>query len=171
MSSREEHTRYAPKEIRFLVVIVSTSRSRNKRKADISGELALSLLKEEGFKVVNKVIIPDDPHKIDEVITKYVNKVDVILFSGGTGISPTDTTPDVILRRAEKVIPGFGELFRYITYKKLGTVAMATRACAGVIGKTIVFSIPGSPHAVELAIRKLIAPEIRHMVAHVRGLA
>jgi len=170
VSSREEHVTHAPKEIKFLVVIVSTSRSKDRKKADISGELALSLLEREGFKVINKIVIPDDPDKIDEIITKYTNKVDVILFSGGTGISPTDITPDVVLRRVKKTIPGFGELFRYLTYEELGATAMTTRACAGVIDNTIIFSIPGSPHAVELAIKKLIAPEIRHMVTHVRGL-
>lgn len=74
------------------------------------------------------------------------------------------------MRRVKKTIPGFGELFRYLTYEELGATAMTTRACAGVIDNTIIFSIPGSPHAVELAIKKLIAPEIRHMVTHVRGL-
>ncbi|RLF15360.1 MAG: molybdenum cofactor biosynthesis protein [Thermoprotei archaeon] len=160
----------APRTISFLVVIVSTSRYKDKSKEDISGELILSILKGDGHEVIDKIIIPDDPLRIEDIIDKYAGNVDVIIFSGGTGLSPTDITPDVIMRKVERKIPGFGELFRYLTYNEQGPIAMLSRACAGILKGTVIFSIPGSPNAVKLALEKLILPEIRHIVAHVKGM-
>ena len=90
-------------------------------------------------------------------------EVRIILFNGGTGISPRDTTFDVIGRKLEKTLPGFGELFRMFSFEEVGAAAMLSRATAGVYKKTLVFSMPGSPNAVQVALEKLILPEINHL--------
>jgi len=87
----------------------------------------------------------------------------VILFTGGTGIAPRDTTYDVISRKLEKVMPGFGELFRMLSYQEVGAAAMLSRATAGTYRGRLVMSMPGSPNAVQVAMDKLIMPEIQHL--------
>jgi len=89
--------------------------------------------------------------------------VRLILFNGGTGISPRDTTYDVVSQMIEKPLPGFGELFRMLSYQEVGAAAMLSRATAGVYNKTLVFCMPGSPNAVQVALEKLILPEINHL--------
>ena len=87
----------------------------------------------------------------------------MIIFNGGTGISQRDRTYDVISRKLEKTVPGFGELFRMLSYQEVGAAAMLSRATAGVYRNKVVFSTPGSPNAVGLAMEKLILPEIQHL--------
>jgi len=87
----------------------------------------------------------------------------IILFNGGTGIAPRDRTYDVLSQRLEKVLPGFGELFRMLSYEQVGSAAMLSRATAGVYQNKVIFSTPGSPAAVKLAWEKLIAPELTHL--------
>ena len=87
----------------------------------------------------------------------------LIIFNGGTGISQRDRTYDVISRRLEKELPGFGELFRMLSFQEVGAAAMLSRATAGVYRGTVIFSTPGSPNAVQLAMEKLILPEIQHL--------
>jgi len=89
--------------------------------------------------------------------------VQLILFNGGTGIAPRDTTFDVIARMLEKTLPGFGELFRMLSYQEVGAAAMLSRATAGTYRGKVIFSTPGSPNAVRLALEKLILPEINHL--------
>jgi molybdenum cofactor biosynthesis protein B len=89
--------------------------------------------------------------------------VQLVLFNGGTGISPRDTTYDVVSRYLEKTLPGFGELFRMLSYQEVGAAAMFSRATAGVYRGTLIFSMPGSPNAVQVALEKLIIPEINHL--------
>ena len=86
-----------------------------------------------------------------------------MLFTGGTGIAPRDTTYDVLSRRIEKVMPGFGELFRMLSYQEVGAAAMLSRATAGTFRGRVIFSMPGSPNAVQVAMDKLIVPEIEHL--------
>ncbi len=88
----------------------------------------------------------------------------MILFNGGTGFSRRDRTFDVLDRLLEKRLPGFGELFRMLSYEQVGAAAMLSRATAGVYRQTLIISTPGSPAAVQLAWEKLIAPELQHLV-------
>ncbi len=120
--------------------------------------------KTRGIFWLTYVIIKDDPGQIDEVMDKLGDEeIQIILFNGGTGIARRDTTFDVITHRYEKTLPGFGELFRWLSYEQVGSSAMLTRASAGVFRGMVIFSTPGSHAAVQLAWEKLIAPEIQHL--------
>ena len=110
-------------------------------------------------------LIMDEPDQVAAALNELsqIASVRLILFNGGTGISPRDTTYDVISRMLEKTLPGFGELFRMLSYQEVGAAAMLSRATAGVYNGTLVFSMPGSPNAVQVALEKLIIPEINHL--------
>ena len=94
--------------------------------------------------------------------------IDAVIFNGGTGIAPRDTTYDAIEHLLEKILPGFGELFRWLSYQEIGSRAIASRAVAGIYKSKLVFSLPGSTNAVKLAVEKLILPELVHLVLQLR---
>lgn len=110
-------------------------------------------------------IIPDEPDEVERVLANMAahSEVRIAIFNGGTGISPRDTTYDVISRNLEKTLPGFGELFRMLSWDEVGAAAMLSRATAGVYKNTMVFSTPGSTNAVKTAVEKLIIPELNHL--------
>jgi molybdopterin adenylyltransferase len=110
-------------------------------------------------------LIKDEPDQVAAVLEELaaLPEIQIILFNGGTGIAPRDTTFDVISRMLEKTLPGFGELFRMLSYAEVGAAAMFSRATAGVYRGKVVFSMPGSPNAVQVALEKLILPEINHL--------
>jgi molybdenum cofactor biosynthesis protein B len=117
-----------------------------------------------GHQVVVYHLIKDEPDQVAEVLEKVVeSQAQIALFNGGTGLSKRDTTFDVLSRKLEKTIPGFGELFRMLSYEQVGASAMFSRATAGVYRGIVVISTPGSPAAVQLAWEKLIAPELEHL--------
>jgi molybdenum cofactor biosynthesis protein B len=110
-------------------------------------------------------LIKDEPDQVAAVLDELsaMPGVQIVLFNGGTGISPRDTTYDVVSRYLEKTLPGFGELFRMLSWQEVGAAAMFSRATAGVYRGTLIFSMPGSPNAVQVALEKLILPEINHL--------
>src|SRR5215207_6856797 len=110
-------------------------------------------------------LIKDEPDQVAAVIEELTTmpEVQLILFNGGTGISPRDTTYDVVSKYLEKTLPGFGELFRMLSFQEVGAAAMFSRATAGVYHGKLIFSKPGSPNAVQVALEKLIIPEINHL--------
>ena len=146
------------------VAIVTVSDSRTPE-TDTNRQYIEGKLTELGHKVAAYRLIKDEPDQVESALDEMASHPDVriILFNGGTGISPRDTTFDVIGRKLEKTLPGFGELFRMFSYQEVGAAAMLSRATAGVYKKTLVFSMPGSPNAVQVALEKLILPEINHL--------
>jgi len=120
---------------------------------------------ELGHAVAAYRLIKDEPDQVSDVLDELASLPDVqiILFNGGTGISPRDTTYDVISRKLDKPLPGFGEIFRMISYEEIGSAAMLSRATAGVYRQTVVFSMPGSTNAVKTALERLIIPELNHL--------
>ncbi|MFQ6085156.1 MAG: molybdenum cofactor biosynthesis protein B [Candidatus Bathyarchaeia archaeon] len=167
------HKRRAPKRVRFAVIIVSTSRHEAKRAGrsfkDLSGDLIADSLGKRGHEVVFREIVPDDSSSILRALSNSVSKgAEAIIFSGGTGISPCDVTIETIEPVLGKVVPGFGELFRSLSYKEIGSSALLSRALAGAHQGKVVFVIPGSPDAARLAIERLIVPEIGHILAHLK---
>ena len=114
-------------------------------------------------------IVKDEPEQIRSAIETFskINSVQVILTNGGTGITKRDTTYDVVVSILDKEMPGFGELFRNISYQEIGTPAILTRATAGVLNDTIIMTLPGSGNACRTALDKIILPEISHMVREV----
>lgn len=146
------------------VAIVTVSDSRTPE-TDTNRHYIERRMTELGHKVAAYHIIKDEPDQVAAALDEMVALPDVriVLFNGGTGISPRDTTFDVISRMLEKTLPGFGELFRMLSWDEVGAAAMLSRATAGVYKKTLVFSMPGSPNAVQVALEKLILPEINHL--------
>ncbi|MBO3769176.1 MAG: MogA/MoaB family molybdenum cofactor biosynthesis protein [Thermoproteota archaeon] len=162
-----KHKEEAPKNLSFAIVTISDSRTLE---TDESGNTASKILVSNGYDVIERVLIPNDANKIRKKISELVKdkRIDVIITIGGTGLSKRDLTVETVSKMVEKKINGFGELFRAISYNEIGASAMLSRAFGGVVSGKIILCLPGSQNAVELAIRKLIIPEIRHIVREAR---
>lgn len=166
--STEEHKRKAPKTVRCKIVTVSDTRNEE---TDKSGQLMISLLEEQGHSIVDYVIVKDEQKAIHDAIVAGCNRddIDCILTNGGTGIAKRDVTIETVQGIIEKEIPGFGELFRMLSYQEdIGSAAILSRATAGVYANRAIFSTPGSSGAVSLAMNKLILPELGHVVEELR---
>ncbi len=146
------------------VAIVTVSDTRTPE-TDQNRHYIEDRMSELGHRVAAYRLILDEPDQVAAVIEELAAMagVQLVLFNGGTGISPRDTTYDVVSRYLEKTLPGFGELFRALSYAEVGAAAMFSRATAGVYRGTLIFSMPGSPNAVQVALEKLILPEINHL--------
>ncbi len=171
----KKHKEKAPRSLNFAIVTISTSRyeesQAGKPVTDESGDLILKTLKNNGHTVAMQRLITDNKAIIQETIRKMLNspKVDVIISTGGTGITPADITIEAVRPVLEKELPGFGELFRHLTYQEIGSAAVMSRAIAGVSKGKAIFCLPGSPHAVKLCLERLILPEAAHIILHARG--
>lgn len=153
----------APRKARCYVLTVSDTRTEQD---DTSGRTCRELLEAGGHAIIGYSIIPDDPRVVStrcEVLVES-GEADAILLNGGTGISSRDTTYEAVSALLGKRLDGFGELFRMLSYQEIGSKALASRAVAGVAGKTLLFSMPGSVKAVKLAMERLIVPELGHLV-------
>lgn len=148
--------------VRCAVITVSDTRTVE---SDRSGQLLQTLLAEAGHQVSDYRIVPDEPQQIHPLCQTLASQVDCIILTGGTGIAPRDTTYDAIAALLEKTLPGFGEIFRHLSFQEIGSRAMASRAVAGVYQSTLIFSLPGSSKAVTLATEALILPELPHLVS------
>lgn len=148
-----------------MVVTISDTRTKE---TDKSGQKILELLMQQ-HQVVAYDIVKDDEQAIEHVLLQGCKdpRVQVILMNGGTGIAKRDITFDILQAHMERPIPGFGELFRMLSYEEIGSAAMLSRASAGVIQETVIFSMPGSTGAVSLAMEKLILPELAHLVQEI----
>ncbi|TDI74886.1 MAG: MogA/MoaB family molybdenum cofactor biosynthesis protein [Bacteroidetes bacterium] len=136
---------------------------------DTSGKQIRTQLEDSGHQVIRYQIVPDDIDLVRSLVEKLVaDQVDVILLNGGTGIARRDVTYDVIESMLHKTLPGFGEIFRMLSYEEVGAAAMLSRAIAGTIDGTLIFSMPGSSNAVRLAMSRLIVPELKHLVWELR---
>jgi len=162
--STQQHRDIAAKEGPVHVAIVTVSDTRT-RENDTGGDLIETRVTAAGHIVVFRTIVKDEPAQIGALLDKITSETDarIVLFTGGTGIAPRDTTFDVISRKLEKHMPGFGELFRMLSYSEVGAAAMLSRATAGTYRGRVVMSMPGSPNAVQVAMDKLIMPEIQHL--------
>lgn len=158
-----EHKSQAPTSVPCLVITCSDTRTPE---TDGSGQLLMHMLKDAGHTVVGYHIVKDDPgqilFRINQGIANGVARA--IIVNGGTGISHRDSTFEAVDRMLEKRLDGFGEIFRHLTYQEIGSAAIMTRATAGIIKGRAIFSIPGSEHAVKLAMEALILPELPHII-------
>ena len=159
--SSAEHRKDAPSNLRCVVLTISDSRTPA---TDDSGDAIVEALTSAGHQILERQIVRDEPSLVREFLRTNVPRAQVIITTGGTGITSRDTTYEAISGLLEKTLDGFGELFRMLSYGEIGSAAMLSRACAGTIGRTIVFALPGSPHAVTLAMTRLILPEMGHVV-------
>jgi molybdenum cofactor biosynthesis protein B len=149
------------------VITLSDTRTAE---TDASGKRIIELLKAADHQVPRYLLLPDDPEKLTAALREILDddQIDAIITNGGTGISRRDQTIDAVEKLLDRTIPGFGELFRMLSWEQVGSGAMLSRAVAGIAAGKIVFALPGSTKAVELAMTKLILPEIKHLVREVR---
>jgi molybdenum cofactor biosynthesis protein B len=171
MKVHEEHKSKAPQLINLALIIVSTSRFEEIKNEGSSTDKTIPMVQEilnvnSNIRLIFKKIISDSEDQIMNLMDELIKHEDIncILFSGGTGFSPKDITYETIAKLLEKEITGFRELFRYLSYKDIGSSAMLSRATGGKIKDKIVFLLPGSPNAVKLALKELILPELGHML-------
>ncbi|MHC1592624.1 MAG: MogA/MoaB family molybdenum cofactor biosynthesis protein [Methermicoccaceae archaeon] len=160
------------RHLKFLVCVCSTSRYASHGRCttppeeDISGSTATALIRDAGHDATY-VLVSDDEHMIADVLEQFLSgDRDVLVFVGGTGLAPRDITIEVAERYYNKHIVGFGELFRQLSFEQVGTAAMLSRASAGVCSRKVVFCVPGSPSATELALSALILCEAGHILKH-----
>ena len=163
--SVDEHRKAAVAGVRCAVLTVSDTRAPE---TDVSGRAIVDLLESAGHVVAKRQILRDEPKDVHAAVLEHIGGVDAVITTGGTGITSRDSTYEAIAALFEKRIDGFGELFRALSYQEIGSAAMMTRACAGVARGTVVFILPGSEHAVRLAMTKLILPELGHVVRELR---
>ncbi|NDJ51517.1 MAG: molybdenum cofactor biosynthesis protein MoaB [Chloroflexi bacterium] len=162
-NSSEQHRQAAAELGAIPVAIVTVSDTRTPE-SDVNGKYLREQIEAAGHRLVGYAIVKDEPDQVAEMLDSLAGgEARIILFNGGTGITPRDRTYDVLSRKLEKTLPGFGELFRMLSYEQVGAAAMLSRATAGVYQNTVVVSTPGSPKAVQLAWEKLIAPELQHL--------
>ena len=152
---------------RCAVVTLSDTRTTAN---DTSGRRITELVESDGHTVAQYTIIPDDPSKFADLLDAHLRdgEIDVILTNGGTGVSRRDNTIAVVESKLTLPLPGFGELFRVLSWEQIGSGAMLSRAVGGVAGDKLLFAMPGSTKAVELAMTKLILPELRHLLLELR---
>jgi len=188
--STDQHRSQSPQSVRCAVITVSDTRTLEN---DRGGRLIVDLLTEAGHSVVEREIVPDDPVRIAALLDELTGGwgrasaspqlsvaggsaeprpqppgVDAVLITGGTGIAARDQTFETVSGLLTKTLPGYGELFRMLSYDDIGPAAMLSRAIGGVIGTVLVLTMPGSPAAVELAMNQLIVPELGHLVYEAR---
>lgn len=165
--STEQHRAEATDGVRFAVLTVSDTRERDD---DVSGRLIREHLDFRGHDLKGYEIVRDEEYPIRAVLENWLddNRIDAIIVNGGTGIAGRDVTYPVICSLIEKHMPGFGELFRMLSWQEVGAASMLSRATAGIANDTVIFSLPGSVNAVRLALEKLIGPELGHVVMEIR---
>jgi len=165
--SQQEHKASAPVSIGCYVLTVSDTRTPA---TDTSGAAIAALIEAAGHRIVGRDIVKDDPVRVAALVSAAIAKegVQVVITTGGTGITARDSTFEAVDALLDKRLDGFGELFRMLSYADIGPAAMLSRATAGTAGGRIVFVLPGSEGAVRLALEKLIVPELGHLVQQVR---
>jgi molybdenum cofactor biosynthesis protein B len=161
--SEAEHKRVAPASVRCFVLTVSDTRTDD---TDTSGRAIVELLTAAGHRVAGRAIVKDDPDLVRGTIERQLATPDVqvIISTGGTGITSRDSTYEAVTSLLQKQLDGFGEIFRMLSYEQIGSAAIMSRACAGLTAGRIVVALPGSEAAVRLAMEKLVLPELGHLV-------
>ena len=162
----DEHKAHAPRAVGCFVLTISDSKTPQ---TDTSGQLIRQLLTAAGHAVAGSAIVRDEPSEVQQIIRKAAADpaVQVVILTGGTGITSRDSTFEAVEALLDKRLPGFGELFRMLSYQEIGPAAMLSRAQLGIHQRRIVASLPGSPNACRLALEKLLIPELPHLVREV----
>ncbi len=163
----KEHKKQAPESLRVGILTVSTSRSLSE---DKSGHWMKRQAEREGHKVEAHRLVGDDETEISGAVREAVDELflDLLLITGGTGLSPADVTIEAVRPMFKKELPAFSALFSQLSYESIDSAAIVSRAAAGIIGETAVFCLPGSINACKLACKALIFPEAGHIAAHLR---
>ncbi|HEY8154333.1 MAG TPA: MogA/MoaB family molybdenum cofactor biosynthesis protein [Myxococcota bacterium] len=158
------HRQAAVASVPTAIVSVSDTRTLE---TDAGGARIAELLAAAGHPVVSREVVRDEPEGIRNALGRWLRdeRVRAVILTGGTGVAPRDVTPETVEPLLERVVPGFGELFRMLSWQDVGSAALLSRALAGIAAGRVVFVLPGSRAAVELALEKLILPELGHLAA------
>ena len=161
--SQAEHQADAPSSVRCVIVTISDTRTEE---TDTSGRAIADLLTAAGHTVAGRAIVNDDADLVRATIERHLGSADVqvIITTGGTGITSRDSTYEAVSGLLQTRLDGFGELFRMLSFEQIGSAAIMSRACAGLVAGRIVISLPGSEAAVRLAMERLVIPELGHLV-------
>lgn len=165
MAVPKEHKEHAPASVKCAVVTVSDTRTPA---TDESGKLIRDLLLQSGHSVLFHVVVKDDAKAILDAVEQASWTCEAIITNGGTGLARRDVTIPTLRPLFERTLPGFGEIFRALSYREIGSAAMLSGAVAGVYHERLVLCLPGSPDACRLAMEKLILPELGHAVGVMR---
>ncbi len=159
----DEHRQEAPQVAGCAVITVSDTRTIE---TDTGGQTVVDLLTEAGHQIHRREIIPDEPDRMRPLLAELCDdqRVDAILMTGGTGLGSRDQTFETVSELLTKPLPGYGELFRMLSYQEIGPAAMLSRATGGLIGRTVLLTMPGSRAAVRLALQQIILPELGHLI-------
>ena len=161
MGAVDEHKAHAPKSVKVAVITISDTRTEA---TDESGKILKQLLLDAGHKILFLAVVKDEAKAIADAVEQASWTCDAIVTNGGTGLSKRDVTIETLQPGLDKVLPGFGELFRVLSYRDIGSAAMLSRAIAGVYKTRLLFCLPGSPAACLLAMKSLILPELGHAI-------
>jgi molybdenum cofactor biosynthesis protein B len=166
MATPDEHKASAPKTLGCWVLTISDTKTLEN---DTSGALIRERLTAAGHRVVGSSIVRDEPVDVQRIVRQASTDaaVQVIIMTGGTGITSRDSTYEAVDAMLDKRLPGFGELFRMLSFQEIGAAAMLSRAQMGIYARRVVVSLPGSPNACRLALDKLLLPELGHLVREV----
>ena len=158
---RDQHLRGAPSAVRAAVLTISDTRTME---TDSSGQYLTGQLREAGHQVTAYRIVPDEEPQIRAALLEMMKGAQVVLTSGGTGITGRDVTIPVVESLIRKPMPGFGELFRMLSYSEVRGAAMLSRAVGGLADNCLIFALPGSHNAARTAWEKLLGEELPHLV-------
>jgi molybdenum cofactor biosynthesis protein B len=163
----DEHRARSPKSVACAVITVSDTRTEA---TDTGGRTIIDLLTAHGHRVVERQIIRDDPGPMRALLAALRDRADIdaVLMTGGTGLGSRDQTFETVSGLLDKTLPGYGELFRMLSYAEIGAAAMLSRAAGGLLGRKVLLTMPGSQAGVRLAMEKLILPELGHLVGEAR---
>ncbi len=166
-ATHEEHKSQGPPSVRCAVITVSDTRTLE---TDTGGQAVVTRLTAAGHAVVQRDILPDEPDRMRPLLADLSQRgdIDAILLTGGTGITSRDQTFETVSALLTRPLPGYGEVFRMLSFQEIGPAAILSRAVGGLIGRTVVLTMPGSPAAVRLAMEKIIVPELPHLVREAR---
>jgi len=158
-----EHKAHAPRSVSCFVLTISDTKTSE---SDTSGALIQELLRAGGHRIAGSAIVRDEPADVQRIVREQCADpaVQAVILTGGTGITSRDSTFEAVEALLDKRLPGFGELFRMLSYQEVGAAAMLSRAQLGIHAGRIVVSLPGSPNACRLALEKLLIPELPHLV-------
>jgi molybdopterin adenylyltransferase len=165
-----EHRADAPHALNLAVMTVSDTRTVE---TDTSGALIVAMAEDAGHRILERVIVPDEPDRMTPLLRHFAarGEIHAILITGGTGISARDQTYETVSALLTKPLPGYGELFRMLSYAEIGSACILSRAVGGLIGGAVALVMPGSRAAVELAMARIILPELPHLVREARKAA
>lgn len=165
--SHEQHRATSPASVSCAVITVSDTRTSD---TDTAGRAIVNLLEAHGHLVSHRDILKDEPEQVRALVARHLEdeRVQVVITTGGTGITSRDGTYEAVTALFEKTLTGFGELFRMLSWEQIGSGAMLSRATGGVARGKLLFAMPGSTGAVELAMSRLILPELKHLLHELR---